>query len=808
MKTLDDIARQLREWRIRAGSPSYADLARRVGELRGGRPGATWQGAPGRVTVYDCFREGRTRIDVELASDIAEALGITGVELDAWRMRCADALRPRSAESAGRGAAGLVTATSATLRPAEPGIGSLDAHGADGVLFAGIGGSGKTQAALRALDRARVAGEIDGVVMLHIDGPGASFDSVLQAAAHELGVGVPEGDGAAARILDVLARRRRGLLVDDVTDGAQVAPFGSAERAVPFVATSRAALDVPGMTRVDVPPWTPGEVRGYFARAVDPSCLAADPPAADALIALMGGLPLVVALVAARVRSAAGWSLADHVDALRERREGGRLEDAVRASIDATWRGLTGEARTLLKTLAAGPRAGLSDSAVRAVVDIDTPAAVRDLTRAFLLTRTGGRYHLHDVARAFARDRAREEDPPSARIALEDRLLDRICAEAWGIALALGRSDHEGRRASRAEATVPDPSGWLATDLPGALELARGAAARRPSAVIELSEALTTSLERARLPGLAEKLQRTARDAAMRIDDHVGVARARTALAVTAMRAGQEGEAVDALAEVAERAGDSWTISRVRNLAGILACRTGDLATGEAHFHAARELAERDGYDALTTAIAGNIAIARAYSGELEQSLAWDERALEGALRSGNRGLAATTLSNMCEAQRMLGRYGDAIASARRAIDFAESAGDRLALTHALANLGLALTLAGDNDEAVACLERATVTAADAGYREIEATLHNNIAEAHLKAGRTHEAGIAFARARIAPNDGPFEPARALHGLGRLAAEANPERARTLFAEALSALGDASEPLAAEIREAAASVTP
>ena len=55
--TLDDLAAELRRLRALVGSPSYADLARRIGTLRAerGQPHT----APGRITVYDAFRDGR-----------------------------------------------------------------------------------------------------------------------------------------------------------------------------------------------------------------------------------------------------------------------------------------------------------------------------------------------------------------------------------------------------------------------------------------------------------------------------------------------------------------------------------------------------------------------------------------------------------------------------------------------------------------------------------------------------------------------------------------------------------------------------
>ena len=123
--TLDDIARQLRDWRVAAGSPSYARIAARIAEIRGGH-------APARVTVYDCFREGRSRVDVDLVTGIAAALGLSGPELDTWRDACAETMRPPAE-------AGDVTVSYELREPASPAFGST---GPLGPLFAGLGGSG------------------------------------------------------------------------------------------------------------------------------------------------------------------------------------------------------------------------------------------------------------------------------------------------------------------------------------------------------------------------------------------------------------------------------------------------------------------------------------------------------------------------------------------------------------------------------------------------------------------------------------------------------------------------------------------
>lgn len=74
-ESLNDLSATLVALRAWAGSPSFTEIARRIRQLRTTRPGAGIDQPPGRVTVYDCFREGRRRLDIDLVSDIVTVLG-------------------------------------------------------------------------------------------------------------------------------------------------------------------------------------------------------------------------------------------------------------------------------------------------------------------------------------------------------------------------------------------------------------------------------------------------------------------------------------------------------------------------------------------------------------------------------------------------------------------------------------------------------------------------------------------------------------------------------------------------------------
>lgn len=806
MTTLDEVARQLVEWRVAAGSPSYSELARAVAARRAGT-GDPRQRAPGRVTVYDCFREGRSRIDVALAVDLAAVLGVGGEELARWRARCGDAMRPggtapRAAAPPDPAAspAGTVTASGVAPAPVLPGITTeVDEFPGTRLLIAAMAGSGKTQAAARLLDRLRREGRIERVLTLRVDGPGADVTELLAAAGQELGVRLPDAPGPGARqLLELLARTRSALLLDDVAAPEQVAELVAVDSTVPLLVTSRRALTVAGLPRIDLPPWTPQQSETYLRAVVGGRRTDAEPAATRDLAELTGGLPLVAALVAARVRDSPGWSLTDHAAALRERRSGDRLDDAVGASMDATRAALSPRAREVLALLAAGPRAGLRAATLEASAGTEIGGALDELRRAFLLLPGDERHQLHDTARRHARSRARDEDPPSVRTEREDRIIDRLCAEAWGVAFSFSPGDLAASRFDHPRVAVPAPQAWLAADLPGALEMSRAARERRPEATIKLSEAMALSLERSGLHRLAAQLHASARAAAVATGDPVGEARAGWALAVTAMRRGEPVEQLEEITALASRTGDSWTLARLRILRGILAMRAGSDAEGRGHFEAAHALAVEAGLDALEPVAAGNLAICRAYDGDLAGALEWNAAALAAAERTGNAGLAASTLSNMSETQRLLGRHDEAVASARRAVARARAAGDRMGTAHALIELGASRTATGRPGDAVAALELAESIATGIGHVTLAATLHTRIGEALVATGDAPGATARFRAALAAPNDGPIDPATALHQLGRLTRD--PAERRRLYERSLGLLGDGYEPVAAAVR--------
>ena len=103
---IDALVERLRELRVAADSPSFGEISRRIGHLRAAGGTSVAAVRPGRVTVYDIFRTGRSRLDVDLLVDIVRALD-PDQDTDSWRAAyrvASGAVRPHGVSNAARGA--------------------------------------------------------------------------------------------------------------------------------------------------------------------------------------------------------------------------------------------------------------------------------------------------------------------------------------------------------------------------------------------------------------------------------------------------------------------------------------------------------------------------------------------------------------------------------------------------------------------------------------------------------------------------------------------------------------------------------
>ncbi len=115
--SFDRIAADLRALRDEAGPVSYAELVRRITELRLGRGLSAAAAVPARSTVYNVFQAGRARMDPMLVRDVVRALGADDDAADEWVRRCRSARRASEASARSRGSGPAPAATSPLPAP-------------------------------------------------------------------------------------------------------------------------------------------------------------------------------------------------------------------------------------------------------------------------------------------------------------------------------------------------------------------------------------------------------------------------------------------------------------------------------------------------------------------------------------------------------------------------------------------------------------------------------------------------------------------------------------------------------------------
>ncbi|MFF3848211.1 BTAD domain-containing putative transcriptional regulator [Streptomyces sp. NPDC002328] len=309
------------------------------------------------------------------------------------------------------------------------------------VLIGGMAGVGKSALAAhwahRAADRFP-----DG--RLHVDlrgsdperpalDPGEALHGLLTALSVPES-GVPDGPAARAGLYRTLLAGRRALVVlDDALSTEQLGPLLPGSPGCLTVVTSRNALPglvASGARPLRLDPLTAEDARAMLARRLGPDRVAAEPGAADEIVARCGRLPLALAAVAARSAARRDVTLAELVAELRAHEgdleffsgggdgEGGDDEGAggdVRAALLGSSRILSPQAALLFRLLPRHPGPDLTPATAAGLAGVPVRRArllLGELADAHLVTEHApARYSLHPLVRAHAAELAAEHGP-------------------------------------------------------------------------------------------------------------------------------------------------------------------------------------------------------------------------------------------------------------------------------------------------------------------------------------------------------------------------------------------------------------
>jgi tetratricopeptide (TPR) repeat protein len=826
--TLDDLVERLRLLKVWAGDPSYEVITGRINTawVAAGRPPAE---SARKNTVADCFKTGRRRLNTDLVIAIVEALHPDAGYVAQWRqalriiggesqaasqVRVQDTLPPDPAEFTGR------TPELDQLRLA---LHHARNNGGAVVISAieGMAGVGKTQLAVHAGHLLTRETPLDRVLFVNLRGfdpaqPPADPAAVLDGFLRLLGVpGQQIPHDLTARIAayrNRLAGTHTLVVLDNAADAGQVRPLLAAAPGCLTLVTSRRNLtDLQPAIRLTVDVFTPDEAIAFLSRAVPEVAVGADPHAAARIAARCGHLPLALGLVAGHIRITPGWTLTDHADRLDERHHHRQLDTGVQLALHLSYQHLATDRQRLLRLLSLHPGQDFDAYAAAALTDIDVPAIhdhLRNLCGDHLLQQTTpGRYSFHDLVRAYAADRAVDQDRPPQRHAALTSLLDfylATAATAMDVVYPHGRPHRPA--IPPAGTTTPDLADgnsadhWLDNELTNLLAAAQHATQHGwHEQSWQLSATLDQHLCTRGLYRDAQTLHQHALHLARQFGNPPAEMNALNRLGNVHWVLGRYEQAddhyrraVEIAQDIGDRTGELLALTGLGDVHRALSHeRAGDYYRQALQI--AHDIGDRVGErDAVT-----GLGFIHRMLGRYEQAAGYFRRALQIAQDIGDRGGELDALGGLGHVHRMLGHHEEVSDLFGRALQVAQDIGDRSGEMWALAGLGSVQRMMGRYEQAGDHYRRALQIAQASGDRNGELNALNGLGHLHLAQSRHSEAANWYQQVLdLARNVGSRNwQYEALQGLGRVHhATGHPDLALTHHQEALQHATDLAQP--------------
>ncbi|MEH1016655.1 tetratricopeptide repeat protein [Micromonospora sp. CPCC 206060] len=563
-------------------------------------------------------------------------------------------------------------------------------------------------------------------------GPAEAMAGFLEALAvppERIPVGLT---GQVAIYRSLLAGRRMLVLLDNARDADQVRPLLPSSPGCLVLVTSRNQM--PGLIAAEgahplaLDLLGPTEARELLARRLGAARVAAEPVAVDRIVAASAGLPLALAIVAARAATHPDFSLArlaDELDGARGSLDGftgGESATDVRAVLSWSYRSLDPSAGGLFRLLGLHPGPDLSVAAAASLAGVPIPEvrpSLAALIRANLLTEQNpGRYVLHDLLRVYAVEQSAASDNDGERRAATRRLLDHYLHTAHSADLLLyPHRDHIEVPAAQPGAARPglrdrdEAWAWLTAEhrtLLAVVALAAGSGSGTHA--WQLAWSINTYLDRSGAWQDQSTVQQLALRAAVQVGDRTGQARAHRNRAVACLRLGCFDEAHDHLAQALtlhDALGDHVGAGRTELNLGILAER----------------------------------------QGRYRQALDHAQRAFDRFTLAGHAHGQANALNNIGWYHIQLGDHRQALDHCRRALAEHQRIGNRYWEAHAWDSLGYAHHHLGEHAEAVDCYQQALARWREAGERYYEATTLTHLADTRHCAGDPGPARTAWRQA-------------------------------------------------------------
>ncbi|MDH6218452.1 AfsR/SARP family transcriptional regulator [Streptomyces pseudovenezuelae] len=570
----------------------------------------------------------------------------------------------------------------------------------------------------------------------------ATFLVALGVAPHD----VPEGlDAQAALYRSVLADRRVLIVLDNARDTEQVRPLLPGASGCLVIVTSRSRLT--GLVaQHGAYPLTLGllsaeDARELLVQRLGGDRVDAEPEAADAIVDLCARLPLALAIVAARAAHHPGFRLADIAAELR--RDHGSLDafagqetgSDVRAVFSWSYRALSPEAAGLFRRLTLHP--GPAIAAATAAAPAGVPrrrvrALLSELTGAnLLIERVPGRFVLHDLLRAYARELIAKEDSPQEREAAQLRLLDHCLHTADHASAVLGPFDERIPLPPCTPGSEPlrfddgrQATAWLRTERHVLRAIVEYAADQgHYDHAWRIAFTLDPHFDRLGYRHDLMEINKAALHAARALGDPIGQAHALRGLGFCHTRFDHPDEAVrlmDQALELFRQAGDALGQARTHRCLAHQADRLGRYDDSLDHYVQAGELYQSLGHRSGEAGILNDIGWTYIRLDAPEHALEHCAKSVSLLQQAGDLNGEAAAQDSIGWAQHLLGRYDAAVERFEAAIGLYRELDNRYMEADTLRHLGDSHRAVGDHESARTAWAAALALLAEGGHAEAD----------------------------------------------------------------------------------------
>jgi DNA-binding SARP family transcriptional activator/tetratricopeptide (TPR) repeat protein len=575
------------------------------------------------------------------------------------------------------------------------------------------------------------------------------FLDALGAPPHRIPAGT---EGRAALYRSLLDGQRMLIVLDNARDVAQVRPLLPGSPGCLVVVTSRNELTglvaAEGAVPLTLDVLSDAEAREMLARRLGRERVAAEPEAADEIIAACARLPLALGIAIGRACARPKRSLGALAAELRDAR--GRLDvleadpaTNVRAVLSWSYDQLTETAARMFRLLGLHPGPDISLSAAASLTGMSRAqagAALRELTRTHMVAEyLPARFTFHDLLRAYAADQADRHDSEPERRAALHRVLDHYLHTATAAAQRFSPHRPPLRLTPAQPGVIPADAtdreqaiAWFDAESPVLLALIGYADANGfDTYAWQIPWTLGPFFIRRNRWRDYASTQQTALAAARRLGDSVALAHAHYLLGNAQSHLGDYDaassnvrQALDRFRELGDRANEGMVLN---GLAAMLEKQERYPEALAVALDALRML-KAAGHWWTQANLENGVGWLYAHLGQYDQALTHCQRALSLHRDSGHRGGTADTLDSLGYVYLHLGDFGQAKTHYGRAIEAYRDIGSAFGVGNSLAGLGDALLGEGAPGaaaaawrEAVAILDRQPHPLAD----ELRARLHD-----------------------------------------------------------------------------------